>query len=844
MRVLFIIFILFIALNYAFAQRIPKSEYTHFLPIERPPLVRQTSGSAELHLYGDKNSPDYRDVDPVDGIDDQRAENLMKIALQFSPILVQNSFGVPMDFRKFTEHGASYLLYVDEWNLAGSTPELMQSYTIDILNLGKNDSEKSNEDKLASEMSDDQKLLSLLKQFHPENPTEISYRKAAVEPDRRFYKVIYIDFPGGDLESWKTEYVNRYTDDLDKNYRDYIKIFVHPFIHKVESQTAGFLGYELVMQYFFFYPFNDGANKHIGDWEHINVVVNPLNKVDQLLKGEEMEQILDGHWDKEKGENQLVIKRFESYFHHNVFILDYSSPNVYAPRKQWEQDIKIRQERTIDEKKLWRKIRQLAYQDKEETQINTHPIAYIGGDSKGLDLLMVSPGGRNRDSHGTYPLPGIYKKVGPGGASEQISVHFDHYKYFKSKESDKFETFKRKGALFFNRPDRLEIIPDWERIIDFVYQSPEMRLKWYWMLLPLYWGYPAVESPLAGIIPHADTGNLAPHGAWYQGGWNRSGPTKGHTSYDPHSYYLFLPISFTDTFQNNFGFLNLTLPTIVHIPPFDITWTMVSAPFRAVSKKQNPVFYPSEAIPFRFFSLMPGVAKDYLPNDFSDLLINERQGTEVIEQLILHIFKYGIPGAEVVGATEKIENPVGMAVDATIQKDRFSVVNTLIHSRSEMNFSVNFNNIPNFNIRTELNMWQYEGSLRYNFSTRALQPFLRLGYGYTWYRLENTTANDESFAEPNSNWFNKPFTSGNYFPNTFIGGLGLEWIFIKSMGKLPKGIDISAKLEFAWKWHKLGLKVSEFDINDLLEIGFLAGELPQNKTVRHQMIKGGLVFSF
>ena len=64
------------------------------------------------------------------------------------------------------------------------------------------------------------------------------------------------------------------------------------------------------------------------------------------------------------------------------------------------------------------------------------------------------------------------------------------------------------------------------------------------------------------------------------------------------------------------------------------------------------------------------------------------------------------------------------------------------------------------------------------------------------------------------------------------------------MGKLPKGIDISVKLEFAWKWHKLGLKVSEFDINDLLEIGFLAGELPKNKTVKHQMIKGGLVLSF
>jgi len=844
MRVYYFIIIIFLGFSNILGQRIPKQDYLRFVPIKHPPLVRQAPGSAELALYGDPDSPDYRDVDPVDGIDDQRAENIREIALRFSPILVQNSFGVPMDFRKFTEHGASYLLYVDEWNMAGATSELMQSYTIDILNLDRKDTGKSNQDTAVKEESDDQRLLSLLKQFNPENPTEMSYQKAAVEPHMRLHKVMYIDFPGGDLESWKNEYINQYTDDLKESYREYIKIFAHPFIKQVQSNTAGFLGYELVIQYFFFYPFNDGANKHIGDWEHLNVVVNPINKVDQLLNREEIERILNGSWEKENGENPLVIKRFESYFHHNVFILDYSSPNVYTPRKQWEKDIKNRQEHVIDEKKLWRKIRELAYQDKEETRINTHPIAYIGGDSKGPDLLMVSPGGRNRDSHGTYPVPGIYKKVGPGGASEQISVHFDHRKYFRSNDPAKYETYKRGGILTFDTSERLEILPDWERIIDFVQQSPEMRQKWYWMLLPMHWGYPAIESPLAGIIPHADTGNLAPEGPWYQGAWNNSGATKGHTSYDPHSYYLFLPISFTDTFQNNFGFLNLTLPTFVHIPPLDITWTMVSAPFRAFSKKQNPAFYPSDAIPFRFFSVTPGVSKIYLPSDFDDLLINEKQGTEVIAQLLFYLLINGNEETELRNASEEIENPVAFAMDATIQKDRFSVVNTLIHSRSEMKYSVLFNNIPDFYIRTELNMWQYEGSIRFNVSTRAVQPYLRVGYGYTWYRLENTTANETSFIESRSNWFNKPFTSGNYFPNTFVGGLGLEWIFIKSMGKLPKGIDISAKLEYTWKWHKLGLKVSEFAIEDLLEIGYLAGELPQNKTVRQGMVKGGLVFSF
>ena len=42
----------------------------------------------------------------------------------------------------------------------------------------------------------------------------------------------------------------------------------------------------------------------------------------------------------------------------------------------------------------------------------------------------------------------------------------------------------------------------------------------------------------------------------------------------------------------------------------------------------------------------------------------------------------------------------------------------------------------------------------------------------------------------------------------------------------------------------LGLDVADFNIDDLLEIGYIAGELPQNKTVMHKFLKGGLVFSF
>jgi hypothetical protein len=723
-----------------------------------------------------------------------------------------------MDFKKFTEHGASYLINIDEWNLAGAKAELRESCTIDILNLTESHISSSSADSFRTNLSDDEKLIYLLHQLHPENPSEMSYRKAVVEPFLCSHKVLYIDFPGNDIESWKTEYLNPQTSDLKQKYRNIIKTFVHPFINKVESNTSGFLGYELVLQYYFFYPFNDGANNHIGDWEHLNVVISPLSKVEPLLNKEEIEQILNGA--RKNAEDQLVIKRVESYFHHNVFALDYSSPNVYEPRQLWEKEIKSRPERMLDERKLWQKFRELAYQDDKETIINTHPIAYIGGDSKGLDLLLVTPGGKNQNSHGTFPFPGLYKDVGPGSATEQISIHFDHHDYFKNNNPDKYETYKRGSVIRFNRPERLEIIPDWERVIDLVYQNAEMRQKWYWMLLPLHWGYPAIESPLAGIVEHADTGNLSPYGPWYQGAWNRSGPTKGHTLYEPHSYYLLIPLSITDSFQNNFGFLNLTTPLLVHIPPLDIAWILASSPLEAITKKENPVFYPAESVPFRFFSVMPGITKDYLPKDFSDLLINDKQGTKLIFQLSLYMGLFYSDSLQITDVNQEMENPVALALDATIQKGRVSLQNTLIHSRSDINSIVQFNNnVPDFKYHTELNMWQYEGSLRINISTYALQPYVRLGYGYTWYRLGNTRINGIKSIEPKSNWFNKPFSSGNYFPNSFVGGLGVEWVFIKSVGKLPKGIDISFKLEYNWKWHKLGLDVTDFNIDDLLEIG-------------------------
>jgi hypothetical protein len=65
----------------------------------------------------------------------------------------------------------------------------------------------------------------------------------------------------------------------------------------------------------------------------------------------------------------------------------------------------------------------MVYVDKEETRVNTHPIGYIGADNKGFDQALATPGGKNRNSHGTFSFPGRYHNIGPAGTTEQISVH-------------------------------------------------------------------------------------------------------------------------------------------------------------------------------------------------------------------------------------------------------------------------------------------------------------------------------------------------------------------------------------------------------------------------------------
>ncbi|MBN1481407.1 hypothetical protein EH223_03480 [candidate division KSB1 bacterium] len=857
------IFILIIAQAFpAFvrSQAIPKDEYLDYMNLEYPRLTPQSKASARLFLFGDENDPSYTDTNPMDGIDDQRHQVLQQMAVRFAPYLVQNSTVIPMNFKKFMDDLAAFHLHVDSWDIFGETAKIIDSQTINLVDLGSKACDSSvvlktlqadsaqpvdrgaNFEMFNSQVTEDCKMLSLLQEFHPENPKN----KRVVEKFKRdipdVLKVLYFDFPGEGPETWKQEYINDQTNALPSTYHDFLYSYVHPFIHEVRSnETNTTLGYELILQYWFFYPFNDGGNNHEGDWEHINVVISPLNRVEHLLSEQEIQTVLNGAGLSEKNsDDQLVIKRIEYYFHYDVMYVDFSSPNVYAPREEWEQEVKrrFRHEEHLNERDIWRLIRKRAYRDKAETQINTHPIGYIGADNKGMDQILQPPGGNNRDSHGTYPFAGIFKNIGPAGATEKIATYVDSYKLFKELDANNGKTsnvFKRGNVISLAHPDRVEIVPDWERVLELAHEHPQVRRDWSWLLLPIHWGYPATESPFAGILKHTDTGNRPPVTPSFGYGWNVSGPSFGYGRWQPHKMASVFPTGFQDSFQNNLGFLNLSYPVLLNLPPLDFAWRIAAYPIRLAVDRPDPLYYPKQEIPYRFVGLAAGAAVQNLHDDFKALVFNEQQLDEFALRFILHLALGGVDSNTV---TTNLSDYLDRQVSPYYQVvfyigDRLVSENTLRNARSMLGFNVNFNNVPSYNYSAEINMWEYAGSFRYNLTTSNFQPFIKGGYGLSWYRLENAQANGEVFMTKDSEWIRQPSISPlkNILPNTWHVGGGIEFLILKKRGRVPQGLDLSVRADYTLFVHRLGLDLSNVRLDKLKLFFPTAGSIPGGETV-------------
>jgi hypothetical protein len=828
------------------SQEIPRGEYFSYVPLEVPVAVGQTAASDRLRLFGDPAAPGYRDAD-LDGIDDARGEVLGALARRFAPLLVMNSTAVPLDLHRTTAVEGAFPLTVDTWQRDRPGGRLVDSRSLDVFQAAADPC--SDADLGSGSEKVDCRLKQLLEEYALEDPASGPERVSARAPGENFYRVLWIDYPGRTESDWKAIYVDRVSGKLPRRFHDRVLTYVHPFVH----ETGGFpeeTGYELVLQYWFFYPWNDGGNNHVGDWEHMNVVVSPLGSLTRPQTESELRALLDGRGvGVEEGGGQLVIRRLEYYFHSKVWTLDFSAPNAYAPRAEWEEQVRSTVRERGGEDWFWKVIRDRAWRDEGETRINTHPIGWIGADNKGLDQLLSAPGGSNRDSHGTFLMPGLYKDIGPAGAAENIAEQFEHRDYWAVEESERArwtERWSRGGVIDLSRPERIRLVPDVEQIAALARDHAEVRARWSWLVLPVRFGYPAVASPFAGVVAHAETGNLSVVGPSFNSGWNRSGATEGYATYDPNKVSRLFPLDWQDNFINSWGWLNVTAPTIAMFPPIDFLWRVVALPFRAVLQDQDPTFYPVEQLPLRYVGLGSGFSRmDYPADAYTELLINQDQFDELIGRIILHGV---INGTEITQITslDDFADPGESAyfLLSFFIGDRFVSENALRHSRSDIGVTAQYTDAPPLDIRGDLNFWEYSGSFRYDLTGGAFRLFPKAGYGLSWYRIENVAADGDPLQVPDSEWIRKPGFFENLLPNTWHAGAGIEWLVIRNYATPPRGIDLSLRLEWTWYTNKLGLDVGNLPLGTLVDLGVPASDLPLDRWVGRNEVRLGGTLSF
>lgn len=846
--------VLLLSIVGARAKEVARDAYLKQVPLSSPRLVQQTAASLALNLFGDRDDPAYRDVDPVDGIDDDRYDILLSLAVRFAPYLVQNTTNFPTNFDLYIENRDTFALHIDRWDVTDVEPRLIDSKGINFSALGGvgcrtspgKDALEEHPLPTTDGVVEDCKLLELLKRHFPWEAPKKDINPGMVRERPELFEVLFFNWPGEGPENWELGYKAEYEKTPEDKRRFFPHAFVHPFLVEVVDDGGKLIGYELVFQYWYFYPSNDSGMNHEGDWEHMNVLVAPRSTVEQPLSAETVDGILTGAVSaSDDAPDPLVIRRVDYYFHHLVMTLDFSSPNAYLPRDEWKADVKSRPRLRFQESDIWEAVRRMAFVDDEETVLNTHALGYIGADNKGLDQALAPPGARNRDPHGSYPFPGRYQSVGPGGSNDQIPVDVDPRRYWKllqAGEATAGPEFKRGRVIGLADPDRLRVVPDWERVVDLAREDARVRRDWSWLMLPIRWGYPATESPFSGTLEHFDTGNIAPVGPSFNPGWNAAGPAPGYFAYEPHALPSIFPLGFQDSFRNDLGFLNLTVPVLVNLPPLDFLTRIAAYPVKRAFGRRDPVYYPKEGIPFRFVGLSSGVSVQVFDDDFNILAINPQQYDEFIVRLLLHLIANGSDSSTVaVGGEDVKTNSVGpfFRVEFYFGK-HFTSENTVRNARSTFGVDLDFNNIPSYSYRADINYWEYAGSFRYSLTSSRFQPFVKAGYGWSWYRVENVRANDTLFETAESEWI-KP---GGIWPSVWHFGLGLEFIPWKRTGRLPGGTDVAFRVEYGRYMQDLDVDLSGITLSRLELFFPTLGDVPVGQRVSRDDFTFAMTVSF
>jgi len=786
-----------------------REEYFSFVPLGYPRIVRQTEADSFFQLYGDRHAKGYRDELPKDGIDDERGRLLQALGVRFAPYLIRNTSNVPMDLQKTQQISGYRTLTIDRWDIHAGA-KLKGTETVDF---GKLASEpcpagQISRDSLLKVIRggtgiEDCRVLQLLQEFNPNRPLNERFNTAAVPAEEDPFSVLYWNWPGTGPNSWRKAFESPATNRLRDQYRDAISVYVHPFIAAVSVTGNPETYYEFIMQYWLFYPYNDAGNKHEGDWEHINVVISPRSQVTKPLTAEQVRALLARAPEALEADDPVVIRRIDYYFHENVMPMDFSRPNAYASREDWRKEFNAMPKEKVGMKELAAEIRFRAWADPGETRVNTHPIGYIGADSKGLELFLYSPGARNQNGHGTYPLHGLFENIGPAASAEETKKTFDHQAYLTGKSP------LPEFVEAYDTPERVKLLPDWERVYEKVYEDPEFRREWAWFVLPIRSGFPASKSPFAGIIRHAETGNLAPFTVSYNGGWNRNGAEGGYHLYDPHLLKGVITAQPLDQVQNNLGFLNAPIVAFITLPPIDLIYKVLLVPVRRIFGKFPHQYYPKAELPLRVISIAGGAMYQKLDDHaWPALLLGGPQQDSILARFAL--VDTGLSAPAILSA----DNPTSFVVQVGFYLGKHWVTENTFHSsRSDLSLDGPVAARPGnpFKLRGSLKLYELAGSIRYNVFTGGLQPYGKIGYGWSWYRVENLSTDGVPLTDPNGPWIRQPhfFPFDNLWPNTIHYGAGLEYFLFRSNAPLLRGTDLSVKFEWTAYHHDLGLSFQD-----------------------------------
>ena len=736
-------------------QGITRGNYYDYLP-PFPRIVSQTRASATFRVYGDTADPRYADLDPVDGMDDARRSTLLALAERFSPILRPNNFSVPRDLESI--FGGVWTLAMDSWTTSG-TQVSRDSIRIDA-NPASRDSRNN-----VSEST----LLNLLGRMAPSAP-----RRGFAPAEGEVDTVLFIDMPGSDARSWRATYEHR-------QWKKRSSIFAHAFAWQ-DTTVHRDARYALVMQYWFFYPFNDAVNEHEGDWEHINVLVTPhafrergstpapLSR-SALVDSLELAGILRGD---SAITDSLAIGAVDYYFHQNVVRLNYMtlstsdsvSPEIASDRRYFWEDVNF----------VGRSI--ATRLTAAHGALATHPLVYIGGNNKGPDeLLAVTPrfqGSFKRNSGSSYPFPGTWQTVAGFGVTETVNGRV----FPRTKDDPKlpWDELIDEPEFFTYRASDIHLLPDWERLERLVSERPDVRRAWAWLVLPIYWGFPATASTGAGLVQHADLGNIAPPGPAYNDGWNRvGGPTLGR--YELR--VLRTPMSPTTPWanlRNGWGVLNIPLAAWGLMPGYNVALIQLT-PWMEGAKQfvgaPPPRTFTPGKLPRRFTSEGQGLAWQLGGADYASLL---PQHHPAVERLIA-----ANPGSAVDQSSVRRVGAFAPNLWFNLYfGERFALENSYAWSVSRIHYGVRDpGGGPVGRVGGTLKLQELSGGISYAISPdkrRLIEPHLRAGYGWTRYSLENisVTGTTEPIHGLDGGYLPPLLPGRKWWPNTLYAGGDVE----------------------------------------------------------------------